>query len=76
MAFYSNLYRLLAKSKIEGAEEFESWIFDEVLSMIRRTGVYITEDIWDQITNDPAKFGEFLINYGKIKDELKQRMIF
>ena len=24
-----NLYRLIAKSKIEGAEEFESWIFEE-----------------------------------------------
>ena len=67
-----NLYRLLAKSKIKGAEEFESWIFDEVLPTIRKTGAYITDNVWDQITNDPAKFGEFLIDYGKTKDELKQ----
>ena len=67
-----NLYRLLAKSKIKGAEEFESWIFDEVLPTIRKTGAYITDNVWSQITNDPAKFGEFLIDYGKTKDELKQ----
>ncbi len=67
-----NLYRLLAKSKIKGAEEFESWIFDEVLPTIRKTGAYITDNVWDQITNDPAKFGEFLIDYGKTKNELKQ----
>ena len=67
-----NLYRLLAKSKIEGAEEFESWIFDEVLPMIRRTGAYISDNVWDQIAKNPAKIGELLIEYGKAKDELKQ----
>lgn len=67
-----NLYRLLAKSKIKGAEEFESWIFDEVLPMIRRTGMYMTDNVWNQLSNDPTKFGELLIEYGKTKDELKQ----
>ena len=67
-----NLYRLLAKSKIEGAEEFESWIFDEILPMIRRTGMYMTDNVWDQLSNDPTKFGELLIEYGKTKDELKE----
>ncbi len=67
-----NLYRLLAKSKIEGAEEFESWIFDEILPMIRRTGMYMTDNVWDQLSNDPTKFGELLIEYGKTKDGLKE----
>ena len=67
-----NLYRLLAKSKIKGAEEFESWIFDEILPMIRRTGMYMTDNVWDQLSNDPTKFGELLIEYGKTKDELKE----
>jgi len=36
-----NLYRLAAKSELPGAEEFESWIFDDVLTSIRKHGGYI-----------------------------------
>lgn len=44
MAFIpeGDIYRLAAKSELPGAERFESWIFDEVLPSIRRTGGYIT----------------------------------
>ncbi len=35
-----DLYRLIAHSKLSSAERFESWIFDEVLPTIRRTGEY------------------------------------
>lgn len=37
----SNLYRLIAHSRLPEAEKFESWIFDEVLPTIRKTGGYI-----------------------------------
>lgn len=37
-----DIYRLAAKSQLPGAEEFESWIFDEVLPSIRKTGEYVT----------------------------------
>ena len=36
-----DIYRLAAKSELPGADKFESWIFDEVLPSIRRTGGYI-----------------------------------
>lgn len=36
-----DVYRLIAKSKLPGAERFESWVFDEVLPSIRKTGGYI-----------------------------------
>lgn len=36
-----DIYRLAAKSELPGAEAFESWIFDEVLPSIHRTGGYI-----------------------------------
>lgn len=36
-----DIYRLAAKSELPGADEFESWIFDEVLPSIRRNGGYI-----------------------------------
>ncbi|MDE6833962.1 MAG: hypothetical protein K2J39_06950, partial [Ruminococcus sp.] len=35
-----NLYRLIAHSKLEKAQEFEIWIFEEVLPTIRKTGGY------------------------------------
>jgi len=36
-----NMYRLISHSKLPSAERFESWVFDEVLPSIRRTGSYI-----------------------------------
>ena len=35
-----DLCRLAAKSELPGANEFESWIFDEVIPAILRTGTY------------------------------------
>lgn len=36
-----DIYRLAARSKLPGAEKFESWIFDEVIPSIRKHGGYI-----------------------------------
>lgn len=38
-----NLYRLITHSKLPTAEQFEKWIFEEVLPTIRRTGGYQVE---------------------------------
>lgn len=35
-----DMYRLITHSKLESAERFESWVFDEVLPAIRQTGQY------------------------------------
>lgn len=35
-----DIYRLAASSELPGADAFESWIFDEVLPSIRKTGGY------------------------------------
>ena len=35
-----DLCRLAAKSELPGANEFESWIFDEVIPTVLRTGTY------------------------------------
>lgn len=42
MAFIKDgdVYRLTARSKLKGAERFESWIFDEVIPTIMKTGGY------------------------------------
>ena len=36
----SGLYRILAKCNLPKCEPFESWVFDEVLPSIRKTGSY------------------------------------
>ena len=35
-----DMYRLITHSKLESAERFESWVFDEVLPSLRKTGSY------------------------------------
>ena len=41
------VYRLIAHSRLPSAERFESWIFDEVLPTIRKTGGYVAnEDVF------------------------------
>lgn len=37
-----DLYRLIAHSQLPDAERFESWVFDEVLPSIRKTGSYLS----------------------------------
>jgi prophage antirepressor-like protein len=38
-----DLYRLIIRSKLPEAENFEKWIFDSVIPAIRRQGMYVTE---------------------------------
>lgn len=40
-----DLYRLVAHSELPSAEKFESWIFDDVLPTIRKTGSYSTRKL-------------------------------
>ena len=37
----SDLYRLIIRSKLPAAEEFECWVTEEVLPAIRKTGSYV-----------------------------------
>lgn len=44
-----DLYRLISHSELPSAEKFESWVFDEVLPLIRKHGMYAT----DELINNP-----------------------
>lgn len=50
-----DIYRLVIKSQLPAAEKFESWIFDEVLPAIRKTGGYITRETSEQIRLEAQK---------------------
>ncbi len=39
-----DVYRLITHSKLPSAEKFESWVFDEVLPIIRKTGGYVANN--------------------------------
>ncbi len=39
-----DIYRLTVRSKLPGAEKFETWVFDEVIPSIRKTGGYIPSE--------------------------------
>lgn len=43
-----NLYRLISNSKLETSQQFEEWVFDDVLPTLRRTGVYQTKPLTTQ----------------------------
>jgi len=47
MTFISegDLYRLITHSKLQAAERFEIWVFDEVLPTIRKHGLYATDEL-------------------------------
>lgn len=68
----SGLYSLILGSKLKQAKEFKKWVTSEVLPTIRKTGMYMTDNVWDNLMNDPTKFGEMLIEYGKVREENKR----
>ena len=64
----SGLYRILAKCNLPKCEPFESWVFDEVLPSIRKTGSYSVNQ--QQAHAIPKTFPEALRAYA---DEVERR---
>ena len=53
-----DMYRLVAASKLPGAVEFESWVFDEVVPSIRKHGAYITPQTMADMMADPRNIAK------------------
>ena len=66
-----NLYMATGRSRKPEAQPFMDWVYREVLPMIRKTGAYFTDNIWDRIYEDPRAMGELIIKYA---DEREKRM--
>ncbi len=65
-----DVYRLIAHSKLPKAQEFESWVFDEVLPTIRKNGAYMTDDTLEKALTSP----DFLIQLAtQLKEEKEAR---
>nr|DAT17884.1 MAG TPA: antirepressor protein [Caudoviricetes sp.] len=64
-------YEVCMQSTKPNAKIFKKEV-KKILKTIRKTGIYMTDNVWDTITSNPEKLGEVLINYGKVKRELEQ----
>lgn len=63
-----DVYRLIAHSKLPKAVEFESWVFDEVLPSIRKTGSYSVRDSYQ--IEDPIERAKRWIEEQQEKKQL------
>jgi prophage antirepressor-like protein len=61
-----DIYRLVMRSKLPGAVQFEEWVVGEVLPAIRKTGGYAMH-AGDPLAalNDPAKLRTLLLGYSE-----------
>ena len=66
-----DIYRLIAKSQLPGAKEFESWIFDEILPSIRKHGAYLTPQKTEELLMNP----DLIIGLATTLKEERQKRI-
>lgn len=64
-------YRLAMKAKNETAEKFQAKVADEIIPSIRKHGMYATDNVIDEILNNPD-FGIELLT--KLKEERAARV--
>lgn len=55
-----DLYRLIIRSKLESAQLFESWVFDEILPSIRKHGAYVMPELIEELQRNTEKNAELL----------------
>lgn len=63
-----NLYRLITRSKLPQADEFEEWVFEDVLPSIRKHGIYATDNVIEQTIQNPDYIINVLTEYKKEKE--------
>jgi putative antirepressor - phage associated protein len=66
-----SLYKVIMRSDKPQAEPFQDWVCGEILPSIRKHGIYATDNVIDQILNNPD-FGIELLT--KLKEERSARI--
>ncbi|ENY8884409.1 hypothetical protein KWK86_017575 [Clostridioides difficile] len=62
-----DMYRLISNSELPNAEKFESWVFDEVLPSIRKTGKYqLQQNVITELTGTIGDLKGTIIEYKKM----------
>lgn len=67
-----NLYRLITNSKLPQSEQFESWVFDEVLPTIRKHGAYMTPETIEEVLLSPDTLIKLATNLKEEQEKRKQ----
>ena len=65
-------YEVCMQSTKPNAKIFKKEV-KKILKSIRKTGMYIRDDVWQEIMNDPKRFGQLLIDYAETRKE-KERL--
>lgn len=63
-----NLYRLITRSKLPQADEFEEWVFEDVLPSIRKHGLYATDNVIEQTIQNPDYIIHVLTEFKKERE--------
>ena len=55
------MYRLITKSRLKSAQNFEKWVFDGSLlrAVFRKTGGYMESNLLEQVKDNPELLLEF-----------------
>lgn len=64
-----DLYRLITHSKLESAEKFEAWVFDEVIPSIRKNGGYLAGQ--ETLSDDELMARALMVANNKIAERDK-----
>lgn len=64
-----DIFRLMVGSRLPQADEFERWIFDDVLPTLKKHGFYATNNTVEMMLNDPDMAIKMLENYKKEKEQ-------
>ena len=64
-------YMLAMKANSTPAIAFQQKIANEILPMIRRTGMYMTDQVYNELISNPGRLGQMLINYQEQIDKMK-----
>lgn len=75
----ADIYRLIMRSNLPYAEQFQDWVCEDVLPAIRKNGIYATPATAEQILNNPdlmiallQKFKESKENEAKLLKEVEE----
>ena len=66
------IYKLIFGSKLPEAEEFQDWVFEEVLPQIARTGTYMKGSVIESLRGDYNSLNTILDELDDARDELRR----
>ncbi|MDE6182068.1 MAG: hypothetical protein K2F59_02530, partial [Eubacteriales bacterium] len=71
----SDVYRLIVKSKLPQAEEFEKWLFEEILPSVRKHGGYLTPQKIEEAILNPDTLIQLATTLKQEQEKNKQLLI-